>query len=238
MLTFSLYVGIFFRSAKCFAFAFAFALVWLAAPATAHAQAYPLPPSPPPPPSARAAGGEYVAPLQQQTQPSYLPQSVALSGPPIIEEYRQGAPVPLGYHADTRVRRGLIIGGAVPLGVLYTLTMLTAAGMSEAGAGGEVLYVPVLGPFLQMASTSSQTGNSVLLLDGLGQAAGAAMLIAGLAWPKTILVRNDLGHVRVTPMPVGSSGGGLSLVGTFLPPLRSRVGQGLFAPSPPGVLFV
>ena len=184
-----------------------------------------LPPSQPPPASAQAPNGEYVAPLQQQTQQVYMPQSVALSGPRIIKDYEEGEPIPPGYHAETRVRSGLVVGGAVTFGVMYLLSVLVGAAISDVNRssysgssnreGGEFLYVPVAGPFLQMTRTESSSGNATLAIDGIAQAAGATMLIVGITSPKTVLVRNDLGEVRVMPMRMGDKGGGLGLVGTF-----------------------
>src|ERR1700676_408234 len=77
--------------------------------------------------SSRASNGEYVAPLAQETQQSYVPQSVALSGPRTIGDWKEGDPVPDGYRTATRVRRSAIIGGAVTFGVLYLLSALAAA---------------------------------------------------------------------------------------------------------------
>ena len=183
----------------------------------------PLPPSQPPPASARAPNGEYVAPLQQQTQQVYVPQSVALSGPRIIRDYEEGEPIPPGYHADTRVRTGLVVGGAVTFGVMYVFSVLAGSIMNDAaqssygssGTRGDFLFVPVAGPFLQMTKTESSSGNVTLAIDGIAQAAGATMLIVGITSPRTVLVRNDLAEVRVTPMQVGERGSGLGLVGTF-----------------------
>ena len=196
----------------------------LAAP-RAYAQ---LPPSQPPPASAHAPNGEYVAPLQQQTQQVYMPQSVALSGPRIIKDYEDGEPIPPGYHAETRIRSGLVVGGAVTFGCLYLLSVLVGAAISDANKSrsayggsssssdnGDFLFVPVAGPFLQMTKTESSSGNVTLAIDGIAQAAGATMLIVGLTSPKTVLVRNDLGSVQVLPMKMGQDGGGLGLVGTF-----------------------
>lgn len=215
---------------RCFSLRFvsAFTAVALAttlAAPSAHAQGT-LPPSQPPPASAQAPNGEYVAPLQQQTQQVYMPQSVALSGPRIIRDYEEGEPIPPGYHAESRVRSGLVVGGAVTFGVMYLLSVLVGAAISDAnkaskaygGSGGEsgdLLYVPVAGPFLQMTKTESSSGNVTLAIDGIAQAAGATMLIVGITSPKTVLVRNDLGEVRVMPMRMGDKGGGLGLVGTF-----------------------
>ena len=183
----------------------------------------PLPPSQPPPASAVAPNGEYVAPLQQQTQQIYIPQSVALSGPRIIRDYEDGEPIPPGYHADTRVRSGLVVGGAVTFGVMYLLTVLVGAAINDAserpygtkGDRGDFLFVPVAGPFLQMTKTDTSSGNTILVIDGVAQAAGATMLIVGITSPRTVLVRNDLAEVRFVPMKVGERGSGLGLIGTF-----------------------
>lgn len=204
------------------ALAAAIAVSTLALP-SARADDGPLPPSQPPPASARAPNGEYVAPLQQQTQAVYVPQSVALSGPRIIRDYEEGEPIPPGYHADTRVRSGLIVGGAVTFGVLYLFSALAAAAMNDSSERtygdknerGDFLLVPVAGPFLQMTKTESSTGNTFLAIDGIGQAAGATMLIVGITSPRTVLVRNDLAEIRIAPMKVGERGSGLGLVGTF-----------------------
>ena len=173
------------------------------------------------PASAYAANGEYVAPMSQTTQPTYIPQSVALSGPREIGSYEEGDRVPSGYHTETRVRRGLIVGGAVTFGVLYLFSVLAAAqGADEAGAHGtnrqEGLYAPVVGPFIPLATAETSTGKAFLFIDGLGQVAGAAMLIGGLTSTKTVLVRNDLGSApQLVPMRVGKDGMGFGLSGSF-----------------------
>ena len=67
---------------------------------------------PPPPYSAQAPKGEYVAPLQQQTQGVYVPQSVAMSGPRRITDWDETQPSRPGYYVTTQVRRGMIGRGA------------------------------------------------------------------------------------------------------------------------------
>lgn len=180
-----------------------------------------MPPAQPPPASAQAPNGEYIAPLHQPTQQIYVPQSVALSGPRIIKDYEEGEPVPPGYHPESRVRTGFIVAGAVTFGALYLLSVLVGAAITDVNRGtggsesGELLYVPVAGPFLQMINTESSTGNVTLAIDGAGQALGATLLIMGITSPRTVLVRNDLGEVRILPMRMGQSGGGIGLGGTF-----------------------
>jgi hypothetical protein len=162
----------------------------------------------------------YTAPLSQRTQPSYVPQSVALSGPRIINDWEEGDPVPPGYHPTTRVRKGPVIAGSIVFGVFYLISTLVAAVGSDTNQGSgnpeAALWIPAVGPFIQMGSTSTAVGNWVLAIDGIAQSGGLALLIYGVAAPRTVLVRNDLGF-RLAPrvMALGHGGGGVGLVGSF-----------------------
>ena len=134
---------------------------------------------------------------------------------------------PVGYHRETRPRTDLQTAGAVTLGVSYGLAALGGGFLMfftnllpPAGEGfrfGDVafLFVPVAGPFLQMPKAEGNpTVDALLAIDGLGQVAGATLLVVGMTWPKTIFVRDDLGHIDIIPMKL-AGGGGLGLVGTF-----------------------
>lgn len=179
--------------------------------------------APPPPPEAQAGNGQYVAPLQQQTQQTYVPQSVALSGPRIIRDWHEGEPIPPGYHPSTRIRGGLVGGGLGLFGGTYAISLIVAAvGQDSCSYSGctnsaAPLFIPVVGPFVTMGNTDSATADVFLVLDGLAQAGGLAMFIYGLAVPKTVLVRNDLGMFKnVTAAPlVGRGVTGLSLSAQF-----------------------
>ena len=173
-------------------------------------------PPPQPPASAVAPNGEYVAPMSQTTQPTYVPQSVAMSGPRFIKDWEEGQPIPYGYHHETRVRKGLVISGAVVFGVLYLYSAFFAAVGADAGTNKlGWMAVPVLGPFLETTETSSATAQYVLVLDGLAQAAGVAMTVGALVYPRHLLVRNDLASMTVVPMRIGMEGSGLGIVGRF-----------------------
>ena len=162
----------------------------------------------------------YPAPLAQETQSTYVPQSVALSGPEEITNYDSSRPIPLGYTPVERARKHLIVGGAVTFGVTYGLSAFAAAvgedssrntGKNELAA----LWVPVAGPFLQMADTDSATGKFFLFGLGATQAAGAIMLYYGVTTTQRVLVRNDLvGSLTVTPM-AGNGASGMMLSGQF-----------------------
>jgi hypothetical protein len=199
------------------------AMIATATLAAPRAYAQDLPPSQPPPASARAPNGEWLTPLQQTTQQTYVPQSVALSGPQTISDYDADRPVPPGYHAEAQVRKGLIIGGGATFGALYMLSVLTGASTNDKRKldpdreDGTFLFIPVVGPFLQMTKTKGDTTavtNAAFAIDGIAQAAGLTMLVLGITSRRTILVRNDLAEVHVLPMTVGS-GGGMGLVGAF-----------------------
>jgi hypothetical protein len=138
--------------------------------------------------------------------------SVQDRGPKTLD-WDEGDRVPSGYHLGTQVRKGLVIGGAVTFGSLYMLSVAAAA-----SGGARSLLIPVAGPFAAIGGTrTSGVDVAVLVINGVVQAGGIAMFVAGLAAPKTVLVRNDIakGFVMPTPMTFGANSGGGGLVGTF-----------------------
>jgi hypothetical protein len=178
------------------------------APSYASAQSGPPPPPPP--------GFE----SQAAPPPAgyYVPNSVAQSGPRRITDWEEGEPIPPGYHSVSRIRKGLVIGGAVTFGVVYLINVLAAAVSHDVGNGsGAALYIPIAGPFVLIPQSNSAVGSFGLVLDGLVQAGGAAMLIAGIAAPKTVLIRNDLAKIefKPTPMTFGKNGAGFGFTGSF-----------------------
>ena len=195
------------------------------------AQAQPpmsAPPAPmPPPPVAQPAipdqppppyPGQYPPPGYPPGQPyyPYAPQGVAPWGPRFITDWQEGMPIPYGYHQTKRARRGLVVAGSIVFGVTYLYTAMLAAESPSSSRGDESwLYLPVLGPLLQMTQADSRWGTGVLTLDALAQASGVAMFIAGMIYPRTILVRSDLASMTVVPMKIGMEGSGLELVGRF-----------------------
>lgn len=175
--------------------------------------AQPAPPPMGPPPV-------YQAPLAQTTQGTYVPQSVALSGPEEITDNTEGRAAPAGYTAVQRSRKGLLIGGGVTLGVSYGISAMTAAiGDDFAGSDGKnevaALWIPVAGPFIQIANSDSSTAKVFLFGLGAAQVAGAVMLYYGLTTKKTVFVRNDLvGSLGISPM-AGDGATGMVLSGRF-----------------------
>lgn len=161
----------------------------------------------------------YPAPLSQTTQSTYVPQSVALSGPRQLEG--TDGPPPPGYTAVMRTRKGFLIGGGATFGVSYGISAMTAAigaDIASAGGGSNVaaaMWIPVAGPFIQATQVDGASAKLVLAGLGAAQTAGAVLLYYGLTTKKRMFVRNDLvSNMTVTPM-AGGGNAGLVLSGQF-----------------------
>ena len=146
--------------------------------------------------------------------------SAPIYAPEEIRDFDDTRPVPYGYTRVYRARKGLIIGGAVTLGSVYLATTLVATGVSAVnevdGTHTDItaVYVPVVGPFLEISQTDNFAARFFLTLSAAGQTAGAIMLIYGLTNPRTVLVRNDQLSIGLAPV-IGNGASGLSVVGRF-----------------------
>ena len=187
----------------------------------------PAPAAPPasgPPPGVPGSRGSYYDYKVQVAQ-----------DPRLIQDWQEGDPMPEGYVKTTRMRTKLIGGGAGLLGGLWIASIISGAVIWE---GEKVqrcdyyatslacdtsvthrhwgLFIPVLGPFIDIGTTQDRNAIGVVVdvIDGLGQAGGLAMLVIGIAVPKTVLVR--AAGIEMKPMPLLAKGvAGLGLTGTF-----------------------
>ncbi|HEX3473827.1 MAG TPA: hypothetical protein VHT91_02235 [Kofleriaceae bacterium] len=173
----------------------------------------PYPPPYSPPPGAPPGYGPPVYAAQ--------PPGAVVYGPAEITEFDDSAPTPYGYTRVQRTRKGLIIGGAVTLGATYLATAFIGAVASDLlkaeGSNTSVapVFLPVAGPFLEIAQTDSAIARFYLTVSGLGQTAGAIMLLYGISSSRTVLVRNDqLIVTSIAPM-IAPGAAGLSVVGRF-----------------------
>ena len=202
-----------------------------AAPRASDAAAPPAATIAAPPSPAAAPSAAPAAPLAAAQPPPAQVYALPPAGSPARLPYRPGAPIPVGYHAEDHVRKGLVIGGSITLGVPYVLGLMLASAANFENKSGW-LVVPVVGPVLTLAlrkehtcdtssedicieTTADRVVGTYLILDTLTQAGGAAMLLIGVAARKTELVRNDVANVVLLPGPVGHAGYGLNAVGTF-----------------------
>jgi hypothetical protein len=112
--------------------------------------------------------------------------------------YEEGAEIPVGYRKVEKQRTGLIVAGAITFSTFYTITLIGAMLSSEAKYA-----IPVVGPFLgverplgnSFGGFATSVANFFFVFDGLAQAAGVAILIAGIP-TRTTLVRNDVATLK------------------------------------------
>ncbi len=158
----------------------------------------------------------------------------ALAGTPPkpskVLDYQQGAPIPPGYQLRSKPRLGLVVTGAALGGAAYGFAVLGAVDTAFEDKSG-FLPIPLAGPWLMLAAggardkrcppddaqcedENNQMERVVLVLDGLAQATGVALLAAGFAFPRKRLELSGL-DVRVLPTAFGWHGYGAAVVGAF-----------------------
>lgn len=197
----------------------------LISPTAGAAEPQPPPPSAPPPAWGQPAQPPAGYPPQPYGYPpygyppppygyGYYPPPLAAPGP-LTRPYEEGRPIPEGYTLKERARRGPIVAGATTLGTLYMLSALAGSVAQDTGDGDEFapLFIPVAGPFITIGTAKSENGGTfILMMDGIGQTAGAILLIYGLAGTDKILVRNDVATRRPKPeLLVGARSVGLRM---------------------------
>jgi hypothetical protein len=157
---------------------------------------------------------------------------------PYTMDYIEGAEVPPGYIKVERIRKGLVIAGAVTFGVSWLVSATAGVALTDEsnhnecyaygddieGGGGYYsecrdddnegaipLFIPLVGPFIAMGTMDAEgPGRAALFLDGVVQVGGMAMLIAGVAAKQTVLVRSGNTTVSVAPGP-----GSVQFTGSF-----------------------
>lgn len=161
--------------------------------------------------------------LERQVQVGHAPYAPpVLLGLPRTLPYKDGASAPPGYRLDTQRNAKLARVGGVVLGSAWALTALAAGTIlserTSASADYAPLFVPVVGPFITAGTgrdvNFSDSGGllpgSLLILDGLAQATGLALLVAGLVSNQKVWVRDDIPRKASLPAPeilVGPTGG-------------------------------
>ena len=99
--------------------------------------------------------------------------------------YKEGDPIPSGYGIETRPRYTMATAGIATFAPLYGMSVLFAATFAgnEGVASGYYtpLFIPVIGPFVSIGTSDAESlGVFMLMLDGLGQATGVALFVAGM----------------------------------------------------------
>jgi hypothetical protein len=115
----------------------------------------------------------------------------------------------------------LITGSALLVGTYVTTAALAGANGPEQDKN---LYIPVVGPWLNLADRTTASGRAgdtrdTVLIAGSGvlQGAGAALLITSFFVPEKVpAARISAGNVKMQITPTAAPGaGGLGAIGTF-----------------------
>jgi hypothetical protein len=182
---------------------------------------------------ARAQQQQQPQPAPQQVPAPYYPaQPYYVAQPqPYYAPQPQAPQRPTTPHTEERANLGLIISGAVILGVGWVVNILSGvfAGVelfgSDASSEWDAFrfsaFVPIAGPWIQLAtkptSFSQDYWGPWLIIDGLLQATGLTMLVIGIATPRTETVYSERpsepSFAFVPSISPGYTGG--TLVGTF-----------------------
>jgi hypothetical protein len=170
------------------------------------------------PPAAAPPGAPQ--PLPSASPPGYAPvQYFVPAGAPAprIIKWNEGEQIPPGYHQGTQIRKGMVIAGSVLFGSAWVPTAIVGSFTDP------YAVIPVAGPLITAARVDTQDLGSVavfwLIFDGVQQAAGLSLLIAGLTAKQPVLVRDDVREAKTqilpVPMTFGNRSGGLGIAGTF-----------------------
>ena len=208
-----------------------------------HARPAPAPDPAPPAPHVNSPAGPPASVQPLPAPPTIAPDApaaspgapvVAAAASPLLLPYRDGLPVPSGYHVEKRAATGLIVTGALGLAAGYLAGLAIALDQRfDDGLGW--LALPVVGPWPAVAgrrvrcsastvdearrcldSASAEAITIALLaVDGMVQTTGLLLLLGGLASGQPELVRDDLRNVQVTAKRRGDGGFELGLQGHF-----------------------
>ena len=143
------------------------------------------------------------------------------------QPYRDGAPIPQGYHVEEKMRKSAISIGSIVFPLSYGLTTVS----SLFGGSAEYLMYPVMGPFLTMAKRDNfECGDGslsslctmgdvsiyfVLTVFAIAQISSLASIGIGILYKEKRLIK-DSSRAKVQLSPIlFKSGGGVGANGRF-----------------------
>ena len=175
-----------------------------------QAQAQVQAPAPPPPPP--SAEPEFDSrPTRRRGVRDPRPRKL---------EWRPGEVIPPGYESEEGPSKRFLVGGIITLGTLY-LGSSVAAYVAVFGGDTELapMFIPVAGPFISIGTAETDgTASYLLVLNGLGQAAGLAMALVSAferdAWLRRLPTGVPLEDEATAPRlraSVGLGGGSMAI---------------------------
>jgi hypothetical protein len=122
----------------------------------------------------------------------------------------------------TTTNTPVIVSRALTFGLAYGIAAMAAA--TSENSADERLYVPLLGPWLDLADRPNcavsdsacdrETTKKILIgADGVFQAIGVTVVVYGILTPRHHMAGDD--SMRVVPVSMGNGARGLALTGSF-----------------------
>ena len=174
--------------------------------------AYPqgaYPPGAMPPPG----NGPWSAP---NGEPTMLGADGRLHSLPLEMPYDADKGIPPGYRIAEKPRYSLAIAGGATLGGLWIISCIAGGAIEDGGQysgnHGWPMYIPIVGPWITIATGhSGGSGTVSLLFDGAFQAAGAVMFLVGLnTSTKVLKYQFQGGEMAFHPVIAPTQGGGFA----------------------------
>ncbi|MCC6810244.1 MAG: hypothetical protein IT381_22630 [Deltaproteobacteria bacterium] len=159
---------------------------------------------------------------EAQAQPHPLQETPSMAptvAPPmymygLTVPYIEGMPIPPGMRVEKRTRVGMWAAGLS----LFATSWLLSGLLGSFGLGSPVAWIPIIGAFVSPATVPDFWVGAALATQlpiGIVEVLGGALLIAGFASKKSVLVYGS-GQTKATITPLLSPGAqGLAISGTF-----------------------
>lgn len=107
--------------------------------------------------------------------------------------YEEGEPVLPGYEIKYRPKMKMALAGMAVFAPFYALSVLFAGTyLGDEGRWASMygpLLIPVIGPFVTIGTADTDVGTLFLLFDGVAQATGATLFLAGMLSDEKYLER-------------------------------------------------
>jgi len=170
------------------------------------------------------------APVPSVYAPITYPYMAQREPLPDVLPYDPSKPIPPGYELQNHIRVGYVISGSIVGGIGYGLSAVVALLGDQTDFQRGWLLVPVLGPFISMATQTEtckrgypvpeQCGKDSGTIEGLAvlgtlQIVGSALFAYGELSRKPRLVLTQEYSLHLTPAMIGQGAYGLTAFGAF-----------------------
>ncbi len=163
-------------------------------------------PSGTPPTDSRGSAGGGPPPGAPRPPYPYPPYPFAYGGIPLSPPtlpYEEGKPIPPNYKLEEHSNSPLVITGlslfALAYGISLGVSTVILSVDSRDGGSYAPLLIPVVGPFITMATDEGSEAMATMTLDGITQTAGILCILIGSFATEKLLVRIDPPAASLAP---------------------------------------